>query len=178
MRLCLPLSLRRTPTAVSGEGVLPLPHPSPKYDGSLSKPAALASETKRGRMNTAWWSFYFRVSWSVNKIQAMGHVYWGHIRGKWLRGWVGAGYVTLSPCLLPSQACRCNSYRDARPWGGQGQLENKALPKQQPKYILINNVCFKNGCWKRWTVFMCTCFLHLRTCLCLSFSISGVLLFA
>lgn len=146
---------------------------------ALPEPAALASESHRGRMNTAWWSFYFRVSWSVNKIQAMGHVYWGHIRGKWLGGWVGAGYVTLSPCLLPSHRPVAVTHTGTLgPGGGQGQSENKALPKQQPKYISINNVCFKNGRRKRWNAFMCTYVLHPRTCLCLSFRGSKILLFA
>ena len=88
-------------------------------------------------MNTAWWSFYYRASWSVNKIQAMGHIYWGQIRGKW---W-GVGYVTLSPCLPLSQACHCNSYRDALPWLGQGQSGSRALTKQASHYISRSETC-------------------------------------
>lgn len=77
-------------------------------------------DTERGPMNTAWWSFYYSASWSVNKIQWTGHVYWGQIRGKWR----GIGWVTLSPRLPLSLLCHSNSYGDAWPWGGQGQLEN------------------------------------------------------
>lgn len=84
-----------------------------------ASPADLG-DTERGPMNTAWWSFYYSASWSVNKIQATGHVYWGQIRGKWQ----GIGWITLSPRLLLSLLCHSNSYGDTRPWGGQGQLEN------------------------------------------------------